>query len=275
MTSLTLARGAILAGLLLWLTGCPSERAPTKAINPSPAECRAALGFELGPLPTTSAFPPADSATLRLASELGDILDAVVVDDASSLNAALDSVEEAVDTGAVVRALAAIMSTRVPSRGYSAVGTYYGRLGGEFDFAQGLLVDSRSSFTQRGWALSAMESGVSAGFYPDSSATTAIASLLCDMAYLLRPFLSRSALIDTTAYRHFSIAEQERLHSAALSALAEHPELPAGLDYAVRYAQWEPHEGLRARANDLVLYVTDREAYIRQHLDEQQSRDRQ
>lgn len=242
---------SLIVMLLQWPSAVRAQDA-----NRSPGNCREALALKI-PSGVASVSVPADHDAIELAEEIEHFFAGGPIHPGLA-RAVLDSLVNAHGEDMLRSALVMMMTGRARVHSYTDVGLFYALVEADTKYLTAILLNSDLPPTQRGWALRAIASGGTTGAYRDSVAAVAVAALLCDVAYLLRPFTREDwdwlrepppiTPYDPVAERLFVIAEADELFNSSRMTLSD-PEFPGARGLLRRYADWEPQPVLAGLAS--------------------------
>jgi hypothetical protein len=276
-------------------------------VNPSPAECRQAVGVVVpqdlidgqtfllsdgdgglllwapwqwapGPYVVSDSVVSVlgaslNSSELSLARELRDVMTAEYPWP-GRVQSLVDSLSTA--HGSSLRgALEVMMNGFVGVDEVLGLGDFYAIAGGDFKLAVLLLMHSGIPFNQRLAAWDALSTGLQVGNYTDTAtAVSALMSLACDAAFIVRPFTQEHlrALSDRSMHIYYkdptepvpqALASAGEAHDYAFRFVAYRFPSHARA-YLARYADWEPDtvlaQGVRELIDELDYPARQREA---------------
>ena len=278
---------SVLTAVVLIFQACgePPEKDVPLSRNPSPDECREAIGVHLptelldtlgfvpayagegpwinpGPWVRDSDDLPWDDSEFALGTHLRDQLSRESPYP-SRVTSLVDSLL-ATPGSDIQRGLAIMLNGLPGADGVGGLGDYYGVAGADFDLAVLLLMHSGIPFDRRLVAWRALSIGLQLGSYSDTALTVnAMMSLACDAAFVVRPFTGQysqklsDSFWDIISYRHptdpvtQALASAVEVHEYAFRVTAQ--EFPRHVKpYLARYADWEPDTLLTQGVRELI-----------------------
>jgi hypothetical protein len=245
-------KSAVCLGLLFTFLAAP-KIGSAQMKNPPPRECRTALGINTSRDTFRVPIPIDDTAAARLAREIKHLL-VLSPDDGRHPRSLLDSLGTVKGRDAVRRAMVAVLYGLANEEAATDVGVYYAYAGAEWSHLGSLLTGPAWPLELRYEALDATRVGLNEGIYRDKvdQAREAVGILLCDMAYLFRPFATEIMVAGPrpTWEKHYSLSMAQDLMFASIRTLLD-PIMTGGRALVQRYAAWEPEPALRAIVTEI------------------------
>ena len=226
--------------------------------NYSPAQCQEALGIavQLRQAGATAVAQPTTEASV-LAEEIAPLLDSVYSLQSSDIEHFVDSLTVVHGKTVLHEAMALLLTGAVYSDQGVRLGQLYAEFGADPSYAVGIAVTPTAPLSQRVWAVEALGTLRVLDASIDTVAVPALCTVLCDMSYLLRPFVLSAVRGRYRPPVGSWFDKSLGLFDFALINIAR-VRINDAAEFLSSYVKWEPEPELREPAEEILRRAGER-----------------